>query len=133
MDLRKILVAGLMIGFLASCSSVATSIKSGIVNDAEFNLLVIEDVEQSLLLATESGDALGFKCWTYIHDFALANAPEEGMEVGTVVGFFSAYQKARNVRRTVQLEISDDFRLECGPMLTESLGVLSRIAIRFGT
>ncbi len=115
---------------LGACSQALTAVKSGIVNDAEFNLLVIGDVEQSILLARESGDELGLKCWTYVRDFALTHAPEEGEEVGTVVGVFSAYQKARNVRMTIQLELSDNFRLECGPMLTESLGVLGRVAIR---
>ena len=127
----RIFTVLLMAVSLVGCSKALLTTKTAIVNDAEFNLLVIEDVEQSILLAQESNDALALSCWTYIRDFALSHAPEEGTEIGNVVGVFSAYQKARNVRRTVQLELSDDFRIQCGPMLTESLGVLERVAIRF--
>ena len=129
--MRRIFALLLLAASLSGCAAGATAIKTGIVNDAEFNLLVIEDVNQAILLATQSNDVLGLMCWTYIQEFALSHAPAEGVEVGEAVGIFSIYQKARNVRRTIQLELSDDFRMECGPMLTESLGVLERVAIRF--
>ena len=70
-------------------------------------------------------------CWGYIEEFAVANAPGDETQMGEVVGVFSAYQKARNVRRTVvEVKVSDEFRLQCGPMLTESLGALGRLGIR---
>ena len=105
--------------------------KVGIQQSAEFNEIVLTDVREAITLAKSANDKLALKCWTYVEEFAVANAPSVETPAGKVVGVFSAYQLARNVRRTVvEVEISDQFRLECGPMLTDSMGALGRIGIR---
>ena len=122
---------GALLLILGGCSQSIQAVKVGIETNAEFNEIVLEDVRQSILLANRTNDALALKCWTYVEEFAMANAPDDDVEAGKVVGVFSAYQQARNVRRTVvEVEISDAFRLECGPMLTESMGALGRIGLR---
>ena len=58
-------------------------------------------------------------------------APVSLDEAGEVVGPLSAYQKARNVRRTVlDVEIDDAFRIACGPMLTDSMSTIGKIGVR---
>ena len=129
--LKQLLVATAIIIGLSGCITAILGVKEGIQTNAEFNEIVLEDVRQSILLAQKTNDDLALKCWKYVEEFAMANAPNTEAETGNVVGVFSAYQQARNVRRTiVEVKISDAFRLECGPMLTESLGVFSRIGIR---
>ncbi len=116
---------------LSACSQSLSAVKVGIEQNAEFNEIVLADVVAAKALAVQGNDPLGEMCWQYVEDFALANAPGVESEAGKVVGVFSAYQKARNVRHTVvEVKISDDFRLACGPMLTESMGVLGRIGLR---
>lgn len=116
---------------LGACSQSIGAVKLGIQTSAEFNEIVLEDVRQAKLLAEQTNDILGVKCWAYIEKFALANGPGDETEAGKVVGVFSTYQMARNVRRTViEVKVSDAFRLECGPMLTDTMGALGRIGIR---
>lgn len=116
---------------LSGCATAVTAVSQKIQTDADFNLLVLEDVQAAIVLATQSQDELGLMCWTYLEAFTLENAPDLENPAGKVVGVFSAYQKARNVRKlVVEVEISDAFRLECGPMLTESMGVLGRLGVR---
>ena len=117
---------------VSGCAGIGAA-KLGIQTDIEFNELVLEDVRQAKLLAEQTNDTLAKKCWTYIEEFTVANAPDVESLTSEVVGVLSAYQKARNLRRTViEVEISDQFRLACGPMLTESMGALGRLGIRIG-
>ncbi len=116
---------------LGGCTQGIGAVKYGIQTDADFNELVLEDVRQAILLATQASDELALMCWSYLEEFTIANTPGTETEAGKVVGVFSAYQKGRNVRRLViEVEISDRFRLECGPMLTDSMGALGRLGVR---
>ncbi len=116
---------------LSGCAQGFGAVKLGIQTNAEFNELVLEDVQQAIILATQANDELALMCWSYLEQFTLENAPDADNPMGEVVGVFSAYQKARNVRRVViEVEISDQFRIECGPMLTDSMGALGRLGVR---
>lgn len=127
---KWILICAVALG-MSGCAQAITAVSGKIQTDAEFNELVLADVEAAVVLATQANDELGLMCWNYLVAFTRDNAPDVENPAGKVVGVFSAYQKARNVRKTViEVEISDAFRLECGPMLTESMGVLGRLGVR---
>jgi hypothetical protein len=116
---------------LGGCAQGIGAISQGIQTDAEFNELFLEDVQQANLLAQQTNDILAIKCWSYLEHFAVANAPGEATATGKVAGVLSIYQRGRNLRRqVVEFKISDQFRLECGPMLTDTMGALGRIGIR---
>ena len=118
---------------LSGCAQGIGAVKFGIQNDPEFNEIVLEDVRQAMKMAIQTNDTLAVKCWAYLEEFTVANAPGIETPAGKVVGVFSAYQRARDLRRTViEVEISDQFRLECGPMLTDSMGALGRLGVRIG-
>ena len=105
--------------FLSACSGAQI-----------FNKVVLEDVRQAKLMAERTEDVLALKCWTYLEEFTLARVGDE-IPAGEVVGVLSTYQKARNVRRTViEVRLSDEFKLECGPMLIDSVGALRRLGLR---
>ena len=126
-------VLGALVGafLLAGCAQGIGAAKLAIQTDLEFNEIFLEDVRQAKLLAERADDALALKCWTYLEEFATANAPGTETQAGKMVGVLSAYQKARNARRNiVEVKISDQFRLECGPMLTETMGALGRLGVR---
>ena len=128
---KSIILALAMLSLTACVGKSIKGLKAGIQNSAEFNELVLEDVRQATILAKRANDTLALKCWAYLEEFTVDNAPGTETPAGKVVGVLSTYQQARNVRRTViEVEISDKFRLECGPMLTESMGALGRIGIR---
>ena len=115
---------------LLAFALVLTLLLTGCVG-AGLKGIQLADVREAIVLAKSANDTLALKCWTYVEEFAVANAPPRESPAGKVVGVFSAYQLARNVRRTVvEVEISDQFRLECGPMLTDTMGALGRIGIR---
>ncbi len=131
MNKNKILAIVLVLTVLTGCAQGIGAVKYGIQQDAEFNQIFLEDVRLAKVLATQTNDALALKCWSYLEEFTVANAPGLTTPAGEVVGVLSTYQKARNVRRTViEVKISDKFRLECGPMLTNSMGALGRLGIR---
>ncbi len=127
----KSIFMGLALLALGACAQGAGAVKLGIQTNAEFNEVVLKDVIQARLLAEYTNDDLAIMCWSYLEKFTLANAPADGAVTGEVVGVFSTYQQARNVRRTVvEVNISDEFRRQCGPMLTESMGALGRIGMK---
>ncbi len=102
----------------------------GCANGSKFSEIVLADVQQAKVLAEQADDQLAVKCWTHLEQLTLANIPNPDAPVGRVVGVMSAYQKARNVRRKVEAGISDQSRLECGPMLMESRSVSKRLGAR---
>ncbi len=133
MRIKTLATAGLLLGaiFLGGCAQAIGGVKFGIQTDTEFNELFLEDVQQAIRLAEAGNDPLALKCWTYLEKFTIENAPNAENPAGEVVGVLSGYQRARNVRRNViEVKISDQFRLECGPMLTDTMGALGRIGIR---
>lgn len=116
---------------LSGCAQGFGAISGKIQTDADFNELVLADVQQAIILAEQASDELALMCWSYLEQFTLDNAPDAENPAGKVIGVFSAYQKARNVRRLViEVEVSDQFRMECGPMLTDSMGALGRLGVR---
>ena len=133
MRIKTLATAGLLLGavFLSACTQAIGAVSYGIRTDAEFNKLVLADVIEAGKLAAATNDVLAMKCWSYLEGFTREHAPGAEALSGEAVGVFSAYQRARNLRRTViEVEISDSFRLECGPMLTDTMGALGRIGIR---
>ena len=128
---RSNLIAIALALLLGACAQGIGAISHGIQTNTEFNELFLEDVQQANLLAQQTNDTLAMKCWTYLEEFAVANAPDEATATGKVAGVLSTYQRGRNLRRQViEFKISDQFRLECGPMLTDTMGALGRIGIR---
>ncbi len=121
----------LVVLLLGGCATAVSVAKHNIQTNPEYNKSVLVDVQNAILLATPTDDILSLKCWNYIEKFVLANAPDAVTPAGEKVGVLSAYQLVRNARRTViDAEISDELRLECAPMLMDTISVLSRLGIR---
>lgn len=120
--------------FVGGCASFEQGVlvaRSQVLASPDFAEMTMEDVVNAKKLALLTDDKLSLLCWDYIEWFVGENAPEGGVETGEVVGPLSAYQKARNVRRTVvEVEISDALRIACGPMLTDSMSAIGRVGIR---
>ncbi len=126
-----IILSGVAALALSGCAQGIAGVSARIQTDADFNELVLEDVQQAIIMAERTNDELALMCWNYLEAFTLENAPDAENPAGEVIGVFSAYQKARDVRRTViEVEISDQFRVECGPMLTDTMGALGRLGVR---
>ena len=129
--MRKLFCIIVLALLLGGCARSIGAVSYGIQTNVEFNVLFLEDVQQAKLLAKAANDPLAVKCWSYLEEFAVANAPEAETPAGKVTGVLSLYQRGRNLRRQViEFKISDQFRLECGPMLTDTMGALGRLGIR---
>lgn len=125
---HSLLMACLLI--LPSCAQGIGATSAAIQTNAKFNLFFLEDVRQSIIMAERSNDKLALLCWQYLEEFAVENAPDPDVPRGKIVGVLSSYQTARNVRRgIIEVKISDDFRIRCGPMLTDSAGALGRLGV----
>ena len=128
--MNKIICVLILLAF-TGCTVIAKGVKVGIQTDSEFNELILEDVQQAKVLAAIGDDPLATKCWTYLEEFIIVNAPDEAVLTSKTLGALSIYQKAGNGRRNVvEVKISDQFRLECAPMLMDSMGVLGRLGIK---
>ena len=131
--MRKIGPIGVLLValLLGACAQSIGVLSRGIQTNAALNELFLEDVQQARILAQQTDDVLAIKCWSYLEQFAVENAPDEATAKGKTKGVLSIYQRGRNLRRqVVEFRISDQFRLECGPMLTDTMGALGRIGIR---
>ncbi len=116
---------------LTGCTQAIGVTKYAIQTDAEFNQLFLKDAQTANILAKATNDRLAVKCYTYLEQFTIDNTPTTAVPEGNTAGVLAVYQKARNVRRTVkEVEVSDELRLACGPMLMESTGALGRLGIR---
>jgi hypothetical protein len=132
--MQKLFCALALFLLLGGCATFEKGVlvaRQQVLTSPEFAEMTLKDVENAGKLALLTDDKLSILCWDYIEDFVRTHAPEAGVETGEVVGPLSAYQKARNIRRTVvDIEISDPFRVACGPMLTDSMSMIGKIGIR---
>ncbi len=125
------LLIPLLLGACATFEKGVGAAKLAVLESPEFAEMTLVDVVNAKKLAALTDDRLSLLCWDHIEDFVRTNAPADNIETGEAVGPLSTYQKARNVRRTViEVDISDEFRIACGPMLTDSLSAVGRIGIR---
>lgn len=132
--MRRLIWIPIVLGLtllLGGCAQGVGAVSYRIQTDAEFNELFLEDVQQANRLAQQTNDELAIKCWSYLEQFAVTNKPKGEASADEMTGVLSIYQRGRNLRRTViEFKISDPFRLECGPMLIDTMGALGRIGIR---
>lgn len=121
----------LLLGGCATFEKGVLVARQQILTSPEFAEMTLVDVVEAKKLAFLTNDKLSLLCWDYIETFVRDNAPEAGVSTGKVVGPLSMYQKARNIRRiVVDIEISDPFRIACGPMLTDSMSAIGKIGVR---
>ena len=132
--MRKLFSLTALLILLSACATFEKGVlvaRQKVLTSPEFAEMTLVDVVEAKKLAALTEDKLSLLCWDHIETFVRENAPEAGVSTGKVVGPLSAYQQARNIRRTVvEVEISDEFRLACGPMLTDSMAAIGRIGIR---
>jgi len=132
--MRKLLCTCALALLLSGCTTFERGVGAtgvAIRQSSEFAELVLADVLEAKKLAAQTNDKLALLCWDYVEEFTRANSLDPESPMGKVIGVLSGYQQARNVRRTVvEVKISDEFRLACGPMLTDTMGALGRLGIR---
>ena len=129
-----VIVLALLLGGCATFERGVGAARLAVLESPDFAEMSLVDVVNAKRLAGLTNDKLSLMCWDHIETFVRANAPEPGTEptiAAAKLGPLSIYQKARNVRRTmIEVEISDEFRIACGPMLTDSMSAIGRRGIR---
>lgn len=132
--MRRLFCALTLLLFFGGCATFEKGVlvaRQQVLESPDFAEMTLVDVVNAGKLALLTDDKLSILCWDYIEAFVRENAPVSLNEAGEVVGPLSAYQKARNVRRTVvEVEISDPLRIACGPMLTDSMSAIGRFGVR---
>lgn len=90
---------------------------------ASLTEFALEDLKAAHADALAHDDVIAATCWAKLAE-KVAALP--GRTETQAVGAFSAYQKARNVRRAVTNGISDDIKLACAALVADARrGVLS--------
>lgn len=101
---------------------------AGSVSGLTLDRVALEDVRQAKIMAEHTHDALSLQCWTYLEAKVSTLAEVREGPQGKVVGVLSTYQAARNIRRVVtSIELTEQFKVECGPMLYDSARVITRL------
>ena len=111
--MKKLLMISVML--LAGCTSGLHSVGGGLKQFA------VKDVKAAHASAVLHNDALAVQCWEYLMT-SMPDAPKT-----KVIGPATAYQKARNIRRLVELGSTDDFLKACSPMIADSRSVIRRL------
>lgn len=98
-------------------------------NDLEVAMQLTGDLDlDGAVDAGKVGDPIALACYSYLRGRVAEAGGDDSIRVAGVV---SAFQSARNVRRRVDQGVSDDFVLNCGPLITDvrmnALGLISRI------
>ena len=111
--MKKLLMISVLL--LSGCASGLQSVGGGLKQFA------VEDMKEAHASAVLHNDALAVQCWEYLMT-SMPDAPKT-----KVIGPATAYQKARNIRRIVQLSSTDDFLKACSPMIADSRSVIRRL------
>jgi len=94
---------------------------------AKFTLTDLQHAEAD---AKAHADKVAEMCYAY-----LASQLEQksaGAPNGTIAGAISAFQKGRDLLRTVSSGISDDFQVSCAPLLSDARLNLLRLGVLGG-
>lgn len=114
---------------LAGCSATATvgtpstaPAPSGLSQLATFTVADLTSADSD---AVANGDALAHACYPALAKFVTSLAPTGG----NVSGAFSAFQKARDLRRGVQGGLPDYLKLGCAPLLVDEQVMIAKLAV----
>lgn len=127
------------LGACAGLGDVTESAQATVAGDDDAGGLqkfTLADLRAASALADRTNDVLAKQCYEGLIPIVESFGPKEGEDAGRVIGAISAYQKVRNVRRTLEdglsSELRDQLLLACGPMLTDSRFAIARLVLRFG-
>ena len=112
--MNKLLMISVLL-LLAGCASGVQSIGGGLKQFA------VKDMKAAHASAVLHNDVLAAQCWEY-----MMTAMPDALKT-EVIGPATAYQKARNIRRIVELSSTDDFLRACSPMIADSRSVIRRL------
>lgn len=107
----------------------ASAGKAAAAVSPEAHAKFLEDARAALDIAAAGDDIMAENCFTHIVGYLEANPPAGSAETLAIKGVMSAYAKGRVVRRAVtgQEGVSDEFWVQCGPMLSESRAFVSDV------
>jgi hypothetical protein len=100
-----------------------SEVRSGVIDFAA------ADLEEASRLAHDANDRIAYQCWDYLITVAPDAASTSN---GKFDGVATAFQRARNVVKRFGDGVSDDLRLNCGPLYLDAkddvTGLAGRIA-----
>lgn len=118
-SLSRNIFLGASIVVLAGCASAPKAPDSD--DRSGLSEFIRADKQAGLDITIENGDELGEMCARY-----LLNRDRKSGSSTKVVGVFSAYMKARGLRRKVDAGVDIEYRKNCGPMMSESRSVIRK-------
>lgn len=140
--MRSLIFAAIAALNLAGCATSAPTVdgtpapqrESFIAKAAEVRSGVIDfakaDLEEASRIAHEANDRIAYQCWDYL----VTVVPEaQSSSNGQIDGVATAFQRARNVVKRVGDGVSDDLRLNCGPLYLDAKDDVSGIGGRIAS
>jgi hypothetical protein len=110
--MKKLTVLALLAVLASGCASLDPRI-GDISKDV--SAIYEEDLILAYQMAEQHGDTLAMQCY-----MTLATLHASRLETPAPVGALSAYQAVRGVRRQLDDGISDEMRLGCAPLVSDS-------------
>ena len=90
----------------------------------ELSDFVLEDLKQARAIAERGNDTLALQCYDFLIPIVEARIDFPETEI---VGGISGYQQTRNARRFIEGRESDEFKLACAPLISDSKSVLKKL------
>ncbi len=110
--------------FLAGCGSITGDDPLSRLGD-----FTVADLKAANDLAVSADDQIAMACYPELIKF-VERVGDFRAETRTVAGAFSAYQRARNVRRRLELGLPDSLRIGCAALLNDSKRSVLRLLTR---
>lgn len=126
--MKKILGILVLSLFMSACATTQAInlLQSGQETDlfSAVSKVTVADLDAAMADAQQNNDVIAMNCYPVLKKYVLMGSQ------GTtkIVGAFSAYQKARDIKKGIGAGVPDDLKLGCAAMLQETRDFVLKMA-----
>jgi hypothetical protein len=125
--MKSLLLVAALAGLLSGCV-VAPPAQAQAVASQDFPTLVSSDLDAAITIAKANNDQAAVNCYSALKADLATVLPAGDVPAA---GAISAFEKARVLRRRVQVGVSEAVHIACSPLLVDAARVASGLALLF--